>query len=349
MTGGVRSLRAPARAWGFARTLTVLAAVLAVREAAAEPLPEGISERELTIAGQAIRIAAFKPACSREGPLLVVFHGSDRNSALARDNAVPLGERGCATVVVPLFDEERFRRWAYQLGGLGDIVREDGKRRFRLRPEGARTGTLVLALIDHVRRDEGRPLAPYVLLGHSAGGQFLSRFAAFVENDAERIVIANAGSHALADPSVRYPYGLGGLPPPLGGEKALRRYLASLVVIVAAERDTRRGRLLRTPGAERQGANRWERALRAFATAKAAAESRGQDLRWRFVSVPGLGHGSGRLYARPEVARAVFGPMASEGRPSEVVPSASERRPSDVAPSAGDLRGRGLSLESGLR
>ncbi|MGH6782123.1 MAG: hypothetical protein ACREB5_08465, partial [Sphingomonadaceae bacterium] len=68
------------------------------------------------------RVHAYKAACYRDGPLVIVFHGSDRNPRLARDNAVPLAQAGCAVVVAPFFGEAQFPRWAYQFGGLGDVV-----------------------------------------------------------------------------------------------------------------------------------------------------------------------------------------------------------------------------------
>ncbi|GJD65814.1 hypothetical protein MPEAHAMD_6010 [Methylobacterium frigidaeris] len=286
----------------------VLALVTAlVRPSAAEPLPLGRSDREVAVADRVMRVAVYRPDCRDIERLIVVFHGSDRNPVLARDNAVPIAEAGCALIVAPLFDAERFGRWAYQFGGVGDVVEAAGRRRFRFRPPDATTGALVLALVDHLRREAGRPWIPYVLLGHSAGAQFLSRFAALEQNAASRIVVANPGSHVTPDLAVRFPYGLGGIPDPPGGEGALRRYLAAPLVIIAAERDVGRAGLLKTPGAERQGQTRRERAMSTFEAARRAAAGRDWAFGWKLVIVGGLGHGSGRLYARPETAEAVLG------------------------------------------
>ncbi|WP_157063960.1 hypothetical protein [Methylobacterium tarhaniae] len=296
---------------------TAVAVVLALataspRPAAAEPLPSGRSDREVAVAGRVLRIAVYRPDCRDIERLIVVFHGSDQNPMLARDNAVPIAEAGCALLVAPLFDAEHFGRWAYQFGGVGDVIETAGRRRFRLRLPDATTGALVLALVNHLRREAGRPGMPYVLLGHSAGAQFLSRFAALEPNGASRIVVANPGSHVTPDLTVRFPYGLGGIPDPPGGEAALQRYLAAPLVIIAAERDVGRTGLLRTPGAERQGQTRRERAVRTFEAARQAAAERGWAFGWKFITVGGLGHGSGRLYARPETAEAVLGSTARQ-------------------------------------
>ncbi|MEZ0168595.1 hypothetical protein [Microvirga sp. TS319] len=280
-----------------------------------EPFAQGKSEREVQVGAITWRVQAYKANCFRNGPLVVVFHGSDRNPSLARDNALPLAEAGCALVVAPLFDEARFPRWAYQFGGLGDLVKEDGRRRFRLKPKERRTGHLVLELIDALRVGEGRPDMPYSLIGHSAGAQFLGRFAAFFPNGALRIVLANPGSYVMPMWERKYPYGFGGLT--IVSDADRQHYLASPIVVLLSGQDTNRTGLDKSPGAERQGATRYERGHAAYEAAKASAAARGLAFGWSLVEVPDLGHGSRKLYARPESAIAVFGPcLRSTLRPS---------------------------------
>ena len=87
-------------------------------------------------------------------------------------------------------------------------------------------------------RQEGRPLA-YSLLGHSAGGQFLERLAAFVPTQAKRIVVANPGSYVFPSLDVAAPYGLGKVYAGAEGEAQLRRYLEQPLTIYLGEADTR--------------------------------------------------------------------------------------------------------------
>lgn len=286
---------------GLALFLTVLSPSLR-----GEPFPQGKSERELQVGTTTWRVQAYKAECFRDGPLVVVFHGSDRNPGLARDNALPLAKAGCALMVAPLFDEVRFPRWAYQFGGLGEISEgDDGRKLFRLKPRERTTGRLVLDLIAALRTEEGSPGMPYSLLGHSAGAQFLGRFAAFFPNEAHRIVLANPGSYVMPTWERKYPYGFGGLP--VVGEADRERYLASPIVILLAERDTGRAGLDKSPGAERQGSTRFERGRAAYDFAKAKAAEHGLVFGWSLVEASGLGHGSAKLYARSESAAAVFG------------------------------------------
>jgi pimeloyl-ACP methyl ester carboxylesterase len=288
---------------GICLTFVITAASPPLRS---EPFATGQSEREVQ-AGETIwRVHAYKAECYREGPLVVVFHGSDRNPRLARDNAVPLAQAGCAIVIAPFFDETRFPRWAYQFGGIGDLADDNGRKRFRLKSKDRRTGQLVLDLINAVRSEEGRPGMPYSLIGHSAGAQFLGRFAAFYLNEARRIVLANPGSYVVPVWNRQYPYGFGGMT--VVGEADRKRYLGSPIVILLASRDVGRAGLDKSPGAERQGSTRYERGYAAFQLGQASAVADGLAFGWSLVEAAGLGHGSAKLYARPEAAAALFGP-----------------------------------------
>ena len=114
----------------------------------------------------------------------------------------------------------------------------------------------MLALVDWVRRQEGRPLA-YSLIGHSAGGQFLDRLAAFVPTEARRIVVANPGSYVFPSLDIDAPYGLGKVYSGADGEAQLRRYLQQPLTIYLGEGDTR------DDDRDNRSGRRWPRARRA--------------------------------------------------------------------------------------
>ena len=61
-----------------------------------------------------------------------------------------------------------------------------------------------------MRAQEGRALS-YTMIGHSAGGQFLGRLAAFTPTEATRIVVSNASSYVFASLDIKAPFGLGGV------------------------------------------------------------------------------------------------------------------------------------------
>jgi hypothetical protein len=282
----------------------LFASVLACSACATE-IPHGKSETEILAGDHVLKVFAYKPACYRGNALLVLFHGTDRKADFVRDSAAPLADAGCAILVAPLFDKERFPRWMYQFGGVGEIIEANGERRFRLRPKEQWTGKIVLSLVDALRQLEGRSTMPYYLIGHSAGGQFLSRFAAFVQGDTRMIVIANPGSHVFPTRHQAFPYGFGGLH--FASEAAIEHYLARPILLTLATRDLKREGLDKSIGAERQGQTRYERGINVYHSGRALAMAKGWRFGWSLLEVDGLGHGSGSLYRRPELADAIFG------------------------------------------
>jgi pimeloyl-ACP methyl ester carboxylesterase len=262
---------------------------------AAAPLSAASGERRLSLGDLRLTVFTYRPAC-RDPSLLLVFHGRNHNADDYRDWARPLADKHCMLVVAPRFAKWQFPRWRYQHGGIA----RDGV----VQHPREWTGRLVLELVQRIRQLEGRSM-PYYLIGHSAGGQFLSRLAAFTPTEAVRIVIANPGTHVVADPEVEAPYGLGGVYPRDGMEKELRRYVGAPITIFLGHDDTEEDGLSTGPGASAQGPTRYARGLNAFKAAQVLAQARGWSFNWRLVEVPGVGHRAKRMFAAPEASAAL--------------------------------------------
>jgi poly(3-hydroxybutyrate) depolymerase len=289
------------------RLLPALLFAASLAAAQAEPLPAGRSQRVLDLGGTAIEVHTYRPEKYAGAGVIVSLHGLARNAAGYRDSTIPIAERHGLLVVAPLFDRERFPTWRYQAGGIVRDQRVGGA--FNVEPEAEWTGRLLLAIVAAVRAAEGRPDLPYFFIGHSAGGQALSRFAAFVPNEARRIVIANPSTYLWPTRAERFPYGFGGLPESMANDEAIRRYLAQPITILLGTADVKRDANLNVgPGAERQGANRHERGWNAFRAAQQAARENGWPFNWRLVEVPGVGHSARRMYAEPQAAQALLAP-----------------------------------------
>ena len=178
-------------------------------------IPAGTGRSTADLGGTSLNVFTFRPAgCAITGTLLV-FHGSTRTAERYRDYAAPLGQSLCMLVVAPLFDATRFPDWRYQQGGIVN--------RGQPQPPDHWTVALVPRLAAWVRSQEGRPDLPYTLLGHSAGGQFLSRVIAFGDVQPTRIIVANPSTWVRPDLNTPAPFGLGSLDPAANGEIALRR------------------------------------------------------------------------------------------------------------------------------
>ena len=284
----------------------LLAALLSLPILAAKPLPVG-SSRFTVSTSDPISAFTYKPACYVDGPLLVVFHGVDRNAKEYRNHAIGMAEKFKAIVVAPQFDTRRFNSERYQRGG----VLRNGKPQ----PQGQWTYAIVHRLVAQVRAKEGRPEMPYYLIGHSAGGQFLARMAAFSPGGASRIVVANPSSCLFPTRDLPYGYGFGTLPPQLSNDDALRTYLATPITLYLGTDDTVGfGNFDDSPTAMKQGMSRVERGRACFAMARNLAAQRKWAFNWRKIETRGVGHSASQMFAAKEVELALFGPAPNSRR-----------------------------------
>jgi hypothetical protein len=135
-----------------------------------------------------------------------------------------------------------------------------------------------------------------------AGGQFLSRVAAFAPTGATRYVIANPSTWVLPGLDDAAPYGFGGTP---DAETALRTYLALPLTALLGVEDTGTENLSSEPEAAAQGISRLERGRNTFTRAKAAAAALGCPFGWTLAEVPGVGHDSARMFDSPQALAAL--------------------------------------------
>lgn len=291
-----------------ASALRWVAAFLALGALApsAEPLPTGASRRTVELDGMPIEVHAYKPASYRGDALLLSFHGLSRNVEAYLEATTALAERHGLLVVLPLFDRERFPYWRYQALGITRQSRKNASGPVRVEPSESWTSRIIARLIDHVRREEGRPDLPYYVIGHSAGGQIANRLAAFAVQGAKRIVVANPSSYVAPTRTARFPYGFGGLPAHMSDDTALQRYLAQPITIFIGSADVLGRNLDRLPPAMAQGATRYERGLNVYRAAQETARARGWTFNWRLVEAPGIGHDAGGMYRSPQADAALF-------------------------------------------
>ncbi len=256
-----------------------------------------MGEQTAAIDGVPLQLFTYAPTgCTLSGVLLV-FHGLERDARGYRDFARTLGDRLCMVVVAPLFDAERFPNWRYQRAG----IEHDGK----IEPADSWTINFVPGLVTWVRAAEQRPDLPYSLIGHSGGGQFLSRVAAFLPNQATHIVIANPSTWVLPSLDTPAPYGFGGLYDPAQGQAALRRYLAAPVTVLLGQEDTGSKNLADTDEAQAQGGTRLARGQNTFQQAQAVARAHGWPFQWRELLVPGVGHSARLMFGSAQALEAL--------------------------------------------
>lgn len=253
----------------------------------------GDGEHSVALGDTTVDVFTWRPEATPKS-LLVVFHGMHADADNYRDRARPLAEKLGAVVVAPKFGPPRFTVPLYQGGGVapnGVFV-----------PPGERTVDLIAPLVAWAQRACGQPGLRYDLIGHSAGGQFLSRVAAFAPAAGVRYVIANPSTWVLPSTEDAVPYGFSGSP---DGEPALRIYLALPITVLLGAEDTGTDNLSSAPEAVAQGVNRLGRGRNAFAKAQAASKALGGAFRWKLAEVPGVGHDSARMFASKQAYEAL--------------------------------------------
>lgn len=266
----------------------------------AAPIPLGDGCQIIKIGGFNFELFTYKPTKYTDGPLLLVFHGVERDPEIARANAKAIADRFGMAVAAPLFDKSRFPTQQYQRGGIAYP-------RGGMQPQDKWIGHLAVGLADQLRRDEGRPGMDYYMIGHSAGGQFLARLAPFVPHAAKRIVVANPSSWVFPTAKEDFPFGLGGATASLVNDEFLRRYLAAPLTVYLGMADLGDKNRDDSEDAVEQGATRYERGLNFYRAGEVLAKEKGWQLNWRLVEVPKVGHTSRRMYDAPQVRQALFG------------------------------------------
>ncbi|MDE0035793.1 MAG: alpha/beta fold hydrolase [Deltaproteobacteria bacterium] len=244
--------------------------------------------------GITLTVYTYHPGGCVSRGLMLVFHGARRNADDYRDYTRRFARRACLSVYAPLFDRERFKSWQYQRGG---IIRKGV-----MQPPDEWTVSVVRHLVQWALAREGGVDKPVYLFGHSAGGQFLSRVAAYAPSTrVRRLVVMNPSTHVWPATDELIPFGFGWFPKPV---VALKQYLRLPVTIYLGSEDTGSRNLYRNAAADRQGANRLERGINAFNAGRALARGEGWDFNWKLVIASGVGHSLGRMLRAPEADRA---------------------------------------------
>jgi hypothetical protein len=233
-----------------------------------------------TIVLRAARPQRFAP----DTPVLFVHHGVQRNGGDYRDYWLPLVDAAQLLVIVPEFPESDFPKAAwYNFGNRVDADR-------RAKPRNEWTYGVPERVFAALRQQGVTATQRYGSFGHSAGGQFVHRMISLGFRD--RVIVAataNAGTYAMPDPGIAFPYGLGDTGV---DDDALRALLAFRLMVFAgtADTDTSSEHFPREEAAMRQGLTRYARAHAYLAAAEAAARARGVSCNWTITDVTDVGH-----------------------------------------------------------
>jgi hypothetical protein len=236
-----------------------------------------------------------------EQPVVLVHHGVGRNGRDYRDYWLAHVDAGAFLAIAIEFPEDSFPEYLWY--NFGNLHSKDGQPN----PREEWTFGIGPRLFDALQQ-QGITTAPhYGLFGHSAGGQYVHRMLSFGYRDHVGIAIsANAGTYAMPDLTVDWPWGLGATEVT---ETDLPELLQLPLTIMAGTEDTKTtGRFFpKGPKSLRQGPHRHARAHVYHDMGQAAAVRLGVPFRWRLLDVPGVGHDGRRMSdaAAPVVAAAL--------------------------------------------
>jgi hypothetical protein len=243
-----------------------------------------------------------RPASWHPGlPVLFVHHGVARNGRDYRDFWLPHVDAGPMLVISVEFPEASFPEYLWY--HFGNLHAADGTPNPRAQWTFGIDTRLFQAL-----RDQGITTTQrYGLFGHSAGGQYVHRMLSFGYRDRVAVAVsANAGTYAMPDLAIDWPWGLGATEVT---PDDLRTLLAFPLTIMTGTADTKTtGRFFpKGPKSMKQGPTRHARAHSYLRTGQAAAAALGVPLAWTVIDVPDVGHDGRRMSdaAAPLIAEAL--------------------------------------------
>jgi hypothetical protein len=237
-------------------------------------------------------------------PVLLVHHGVGRNGADYRDYWLRMVDEIDVMAIALEFSEESFPDYLwYHFGNLHD---EGGIPNPREQWTYGIDERHFAALREQGLTSRQR----YGLFGHSAGGQYVHRMLSFGFRDRVAVAVsANAGTYAMPDLAIPWPFGLGETELDDG---ALRQVVEFPITVMTGTLDTKTtGRYFpKGPRSMRQGATRHERAHNYVRAGQAAAEALRTRCAWTVINVPDVGHDGERMSvaAAPVVAAALHAP-----------------------------------------
>ncbi len=271
-----------------------------VRAGAAPVIHPGAGAFALRV-GQArdVDVFYYRPdRLAARSPVLIVLPGAGRNAWDYRDHWIAAAEEHGVLVLALHYPESRYPRfWNYNIARMiTDVVIDPSARSladYRIRDDRRQWLFDDVDLVfEGAVRALGLETDRYDLFGHSAGGQFLHRFALFARSDtrANRILASNSGWYTVPEDGARFPFGLADAP--ITRSQLASAFGRQLVVFLggADDGDETRGDLVRSAQTDRQGHHRLGRGKYFHAQAAKTAAGMNAEFNWKLVVIPGVGH-----------------------------------------------------------
>ncbi len=222
-------------------------------------------------------------------PVLMVFHGADRNASYSRDELISSSDKLGFIVIAPEFSDTYYPNAdQYQMGNL--FVDGDNPTANTLNDEKYWTFSVIDTVFYFMKNKMGSSIVNYDVFGHSAGGQFAHRFLLFKPNaKINRLVTASSGWYTMYDNKINFPYGTKLSPAEFASYNNL--FNKKVFVLVGdLDTDPNSFDLRHNEIVDKQGLNRLERAQYFYVKSREEAEKRNSAFNWKYYSLKGVGH-----------------------------------------------------------
>ncbi len=224
--------------------------------AKATPLvPQGISKFQFnnypTLSNAPLTVHTYLADSSIKNiPIVFIMHGASRNGYDYCIDWVEPARKHNFLIVCPEIDVNRYPGSAgYNLGGM-----YDGS---TLLDSTQWTFSFIEPIFQFLIENEVSTVETYGIYGHSAGSQFVHRFALFTHPTHAKIFIAaNAGWYTMTDFTEAFPYGFQNSP--MTEENIKEKFKLDLVILLGEnDTDPNASSLRKTEEAMRQGKHRF--------------------------------------------------------------------------------------------
>ena len=238
-----------------------------------------------------IKVYYFSPKGNPDSlPIVILMHGAHRNAKANFNEALDAAATFNCVLIAPEFTKE-----AYPEGDMytfGNVYNRKGK---HFNPKESWTFELIEPLFDEVVKQIKSLSKGYYIYGHSAGGQFVSRFLMFEpENRIIKAAAANPGWYTMPTNDIDFPYGLSKSTLPISNLKTM--YSEKLFLLLGTA-DTIRDDddFYKSEQADAQGLTRFARGQNFFQQTKSKAKELNTPLNWNEIFVPNAGHSNTRM------------------------------------------------------
>lgn len=259
-----------------------------------------------------IDVCYYKPTTylNTTSPLIIQNHGIERNYVALPYTIQSMAYDTGSLVVSTYFDKARFSANAYTMDLPTPI---DFSQEYKW-PYAYISD--VIAYVEDIENTSFTndtnipgvtgPNRLYVM-SFSGGSQMNDRSVYFLGTNATRLMISSPGSWLFPNYELFYPYGLLNLTPSV---PALLDYLHLNMIVTCGENDTSTtGTIDQSAEAEKQGANRIQRATNFYLAGGTAAAALGTSLTWSLYTVPGAGHNPAQVFGYYLTGPTLFGNM----------------------------------------